>query len=115
MSNKHNPQSIVLIAPTATVEHILAQPFYTTESLSTEGFIHACTLHQVEYVVGRFYNQESELSILELDPELITATIKYATATNDKQDLGGFPHIFGAINTNAIINVVPISLKPNHP
>ena len=42
---------ICLIMYDDVIESVLAQSTYTTESLATEGFIHACNGRQVQEVI----------------------------------------------------------------
>lgn len=92
---------IVLIIPTNKVAALLQATSYSTPSLATEGFIHACTAEQVNYVVARFYANEPELTLLFIDPELVKAEVKYESASDEQY--GNFPHIFGELNTSAIV------------
>lgn len=98
-----NKEPIILIIPTHRVSVLLQTATYSTPSLTTEGFIHACTEQQVNYVVKRFYGHEPKLTLLLIDPERVYAKIKYESAS--VSEYGDFPHIYGPLNTDAIIEV----------
>ena len=96
--------AIYLILPRAQVTDVLAQPFYITPSIESEGFIHACSELQIDYVVVRFYKDKGPLALFKLDPDLITTEVKYEGATNNPE-LGLFPHIYGPLNTSSVVEV----------
>jgi uncharacterized protein (DUF952 family) len=74
---------------------------YRGDTLETEGFIHCSTLQQVIKVANAlFYNQKG-LLILCIDSEQVQAEIKYEGADNDL-----FPHIYGALNIDAVTQVL---------
>ncbi len=76
--------------------------FYEAASLSSEGFIHNSTKEQVSGVLQRYYKNETDLVLLHIDETLITAPLKYELAPSMNQM---FPHIFGPININAVVDV----------
>ena len=96
--------AIYLILPRTQVADVLAQPFYITPSIESEGFIHACSELQINYVVARFYKDKGPLALLKVDPDLITAEVKYEGATSNPE-LGLFPHVYGPLNTSAVVEV----------
>ena len=75
-----------------------------------DGFIHCCTAAQLEYVGERYFRGRQDLVILCVDPQRVTAPIKY-------EDLNGegmlFPHIYGPINTDSVNNVVAFPPNPD--
>lgn len=80
-------------------------PYYESETLAQEGFIHCCSsMLQVEGVLQRYFVGQANLLLLCIEEDSLKAVIKYEPATD--QEL--FPHIFGAINQDAIIEVKPI-------
>jgi len=100
-------EAIYLILATEQVPSTLNQPFYITPSIDSEGFIHACSEAQINYVLERFYKDKGPLSLLKVDPNLIKPEVKYEGATNNPE-LGLFPHIYGPLNTDAIVEVSEI-------
>jgi uncharacterized protein (DUF952 family) len=97
------PNALYLMFATQDIDAVLAQPHFAPPSLISEGFIHACLTHQVPYVVQRFYSAVPDITLLIIDPKLVTAEIKYESAS--VSEYGDFPHIYGPLNTDAIIEV----------
>lgn len=80
---------------------------YRADSLDTEGFIHCSTPHQVVWVANQFYRRQPSLVLLVIDPDRVDAEIKYETV----EGIGDFPHVYGELNTDAIVNI--IDFPPN--
>ncbi len=83
---------------------------YIAPSLQTEGFIHCSTEQQVLHVANAFYAGRTDLVLLKLDEAAVKAEVKWeppaglpapGISTSDK-----FPHIYGAINLDAIASVL---------
>lgn len=66
-----------------------------------EGFIHCCTEDQLAGVKERYFKGKVGLVLLSLDESKLRAELKYEISTNDEK----FPHLYGAINRDAIIDV----------
>ena len=75
---------------------------YRPESLTVEGFIHASQPGQVLGVANRFYLGRQDLLLLWIDQERVRPDIRYEPADGDL-----FPHIYGAINLDAVVAVFP--------
>lgn len=81
---------------------------YRCESLDTEGFIHCCDRNQLVGVVSRYYQDVDDVVLLLLDADKITA------ALIRENTVGGselFPHIYGPINSEAVIDTVPFGMN----
>src|ERR1700730_13150601 len=74
---------------------------YKCESLVTEGFIHCSKPDQVVEVADTIFKGQSGLILLVIDPQKVTASIKYEDAGNGKV----YPHIYGPLNLEALIKV----------
>lgn len=74
--------------------------FYSHPSLATEGFIHNCSLEQLQAVLNRYYKNVTDLVLLHIDEEKLNATLKYELAPSVNEM---FPHIFGNINLDAVV------------
>ena len=59
-------------------------------------------------VAEKHFSHEEEVLLLTIDLTLLKAEIKYELASNYQE----YPHVFRAINIDAIIDVVPL-LKEN--
>ena len=77
------------------------QGTYTPASLDAEGFIHLSAEQQVAGTVERFYQGQADLLLLEIDPNRLRASLQYDQAG----DHGVFPHLYGALNLEAVVNV----------
>ena len=88
---------------------------YRAHSLQDEGFIHCSTSDQIPKVVAAFYQNQPNLVVLAIDPEQLSAPVKWesphhpnpesATLEIEKET---FPHIYGAINLESVISVKPL-------
>ena len=85
-------------------------PLYQAESLETEGFIHCSTASQVDRVLNTFYRDQKDLVLLIVDPTILVSELKWEPGLDKPDEL--FPHIFGSINLDAIINVIDIDQDP---
>ena len=79
--------------------------FYEAASLKAEGFIHCSEANQVKGVLERYYPGKNNLVKLVIDTEKLRAPLKYELAPSINED---FPHIYGEINTSAVIDVEEI-------
>jgi len=79
--------------------------YYEAPSLVIEGFIHCSTEAQVQGVLERYYADKTNLVKLVIDTNLLTHPLKYEFSPSIEEE---FPHIFGTINLEAVIN--PIDL-----
>lgn len=73
---------------------------YEVRSLASEGFIHLSRPHQVLEVAKRLFAGHSDLVLLQVSEELVSAPIKYEGKNGEL-----FPHIYGPINLDAVIGV----------
>lgn len=71
---------------------------FVAPSLATEGFIHCSDARQVERSLNRFFREKDEVVLLRIDPALLTSELRYEGADGDS-----FPHIYGPINTDAVV------------
>lgn len=91
---------------------------YRAEGYAKEGFIHCSTLAQVLPVANNFYKGQSGLVLLEIEPTLLSATLKWEPPTGGAPPPGVpvgdmFPHIYGPINLDAVVRVVELASKPD--
>lgn len=82
--------------------------FLYPDSLKTEGFIHCATRDQIMGALEFLYKEKVDLNLLCIDADLVNAQIVYEDLYKTGED---FPHIYGALNRNAVIEV--IDFKPN--
>jgi uncharacterized protein (DUF952 family) len=87
---------------------------YRAESLAHEGFIHASTSTQVIPVANAFYCSVAELILLCIDSDRLVAEVRWedpAPPALSISILDGekFPHIYGAINLDAVLRAIALS------
>jgi uncharacterized protein (DUF952 family) len=79
---------------------------YTTPSLANEGFIHCSEERQVANVIERYFSGKDGLVKLVIDTNKLQS--KYVQEWSSSiQDT--FPHVYGPINIDAVIDVVAIN------
>ena len=86
-------------------QQALQQGFFEAPSLATEGFIHLSTKDQVAGVLQRYYQNQTDLLLLQVDESKLTAELKYEIAPSVNEL---FPHLFGRLNLNAVTAVTEI-------
>jgi uncharacterized protein (DUF952 family) len=82
-------------------------PEYRAESLATEGFIHCSeNLDQMLKVANRRYSGRTDMLALEVDSRRLTSPVKREASRSGEI----YPHIYGPLNTDAVINVWALPL-----
>lgn len=76
---------------------------YTPETFAQEGFIHTCLNTQIDYVLKTYYKGAKKLFLLKIDTEKLVSELKIEPANGQH-----FPHIYGALNKSAIMDVQTI-------
>ena len=81
------------------------QGFYEHPSLKAEGFIHCSEEYQVAGVLQRFFAGQTNLVKIFIDTDKLSSQYiqEWSPSTQDT-----FPHVYGAINTNAVIHAEDI-------
>lgn len=93
------------ITDQSTWQEVKLGSLYAGDALSDDGFIHCCLFEQIEGVLLNWFKGKRDLVILEIDPELLLSPIKYE---NREGGLEAFPHVYGPINLDAVINEKPV-------
>ncbi len=83
---------------------------YRLDTLETEGFIHCSTPQQVLGPANEFYRGRSDLVLLVIDPTQLQAKLIYE---DSYQSGTAFPHIYGPLNLDAVINALPFPARPD--
>ncbi len=98
---------------TKRVYHIAAKAAWTSAqqngayvhpSLATEGFIHLSFRDQVAETLKLHFKDQSDLVLLEIDPNRLTANLRLELSRNGEQ----FPHLYGPLNFEAVVSVTPL-------
>jgi uncharacterized protein (DUF952 family) len=75
--------------------------FYASESLTTEGFIHASFAEQVDKTLSIHFKNIPKVYILTIESDLLTSEL----IIEPSRDGALFPHIYGPINKSAIVKM----------
>lgn len=86
-------------------DEAVAQGEYRGDTLATEGFIHCSTAEQLAWVVEKFYKGRTGMVVLRIDPEKLKPALKWE---NPQDSSNPFPHVYGPINSDAVVEVVPL-------
>jgi uncharacterized protein (DUF952 family) len=81
------------------------QGFYESPSLAAEGFIHCSQENQVAGVLERYFAGQKDLVKLGIDTDKLSSRYVFEWSPSVEDT---FPHIYGPINTDAVIEVVNI-------
>jgi uncharacterized protein (DUF952 family) len=77
---------------------------YSADSLAGQGFIHCSKVDQILRVADSFYNGQSGLVLLLIDPQLLKSELRWEPGTDRASEL--FPHIYGPINLEAVLQML---------
>jgi uncharacterized protein (DUF952 family) len=69
---------------------------YRPASLAREGFIHLSTAAQWVGAANRFYRGRTDLLLLEVDADRLSAEVRFEAADGDR-----FPHLYGPMDLEA--------------
>jgi uncharacterized protein (DUF952 family) len=88
---------------------------YTTSTigrtLAEEGFLHASTASQVNWVANKFYRDvPGDLVLLVIDTALLASPLRYDDVPGWNEP---FPHIYGPLNSGAVLDAVPLQAGPD--
>lgn len=80
---------------------------YEADTLAEEGFMHCSTEDQVEGVLKRYYKGQTGLVKLKILKEKVERPLVFELAGSINEV---FPHIHGALNLDAVVEVTGIYL-----
>jgi uncharacterized protein (DUF952 family) len=75
------------------------------DSLETSGFVHLSTPEQVHLPANRLYAGRADLVLLRIDPARLSSPIRWEAGVATDPDAMVFPHLYGALPAEAVINV----------
>jgi uncharacterized protein (DUF952 family) len=101
-----NESTLYHIAPAHAWETAQQIGEYRTPDLPTTGFIHLCTSTQLGFVRNKFFPSPAGFLLLHIDPAKLLAPLHYE---HSEPDLPPFPHLYGALNTNAVTHSEPLA------
>jgi uncharacterized protein (DUF952 family) len=104
-----NPEFIYHITTRKHWDDFSEMAYFIDEHNMKDGFIHCCTLEQVNGVLSRFFSEVTDpLVLLTIDTTKLPSRLEFEAA-NDSDEL--FPHVYGLIPTKLIIDVKEINTK----
>ncbi|MGH8000063.1 MAG: DUF952 domain-containing protein [Brasilonema sp.] len=75
---------------------------YHGDTLDSEGFIHCSTPTQIIKVANTFFRHQKGLVLLLINSDKVQPEIRYEGVEGGEL----FPHIYGALNTDAVFQVI---------
>jgi len=94
---------ILHIARKSDWEKAQAKGELTASSLETEKFIHFSYPSQVVESANRHYRGEKDVVLLRVDPDKLKSPLKIEPSRGGEE----FPHLYGPLNTDAVIEAIP--------
>lgn len=86
-----------------------ANALYSPESLTKEGFIHCSSQDQLVAITNLVFSKRDDILILEIDAQKVTSKV----LLEDLKGHGRFPHIYGPLNLDAVVNVHAMEVDDN--
>lgn len=96
---------IYLLAAKQDYIDAMHKGYFTRDSLDDEGFIHATPYSQLTRLANKYYKSVKDPHLLKVDKKLIKPEVKWEPAKG-----GLYPHIYGVLNSDAIVAIEPILL-----
>jgi len=84
---------------------------YAPDDYVIEGFIHLSKRDQVLRPANLLYRGRNDLILLRIDPERLRADLLYEPGSHGEDEL--FPHLYGALNLDAVIDTIPLPSNPD--
>jgi uncharacterized protein (DUF952 family) len=82
-----------------------ANQCYMPQDFEKDGFIHCSIERQIEGVLERFYQGQTGLVKLKIEKAKVQRPVLFELA-EDLNEL--FPHIYGPLNLDSVVAVMPI-------
>ena len=101
--------TIFHITPQQDWEKASSEGIYSADSLETEGFIHCSTSTQLVRTANKFFKNQTDLLLLFIDSDKVKPEISYDVVAENET----FPHIYGALNKNAVFKVIHFEADKN--
>jgi uncharacterized protein (DUF952 family) len=83
----------------------LERGYYEAPSLALEGFIHCSQENQIAGVLERYFYGQKNLVKLVIDINKLSSQLVFEWSPSSEDT---FPHIYGPINKEAVIDMVEI-------
>ena len=105
-----NDAEVYHIVPREDWDVAQAKGEYRPASVDAQGFVHCSTRAQVVATANRYFHGEDGLVLLCIDTALVTSPLRYQPPDmpgHDPDDHELFPHLYGALNVDAVKRVLP--------
>ncbi|MFN8673154.1 MAG: DUF952 domain-containing protein [Candidatus Sericytochromatia bacterium] len=84
-------------------EYAKKENIYNPKSLEIEGFIHCSKVDQIVGVSNLHYKNKKDMLMIVINENLLINKVLYEDLYNEGKS---FPHIYGTINIDSIIEVI---------
>ncbi len=81
---------------------------YAPESLATEGFIHLSYDRQLLASAARHFAGRTDLVVISVRPDRLRAKLRDDPVGDER-----FPHLYGPLNLDAVVEVVDLPVGPD--
>ena len=105
-----NEAEVYHIVPREDWEAAQAKGEYRPASVDAQGFVHCSTRAQVVPTANRYFHGEDGLVLLCIDTAMVTSPLRFEPPDmpgHDPNDHELFPHLYGALNLDAVKRVLP--------
>jgi uncharacterized protein (DUF952 family) len=82
---------------------------YVRADLAEDGFIHCLTADTLVRVAEKFYRDRPDLVLLVIQEEKVKSPVLWEPASDGKL----YPHIYGPLNPDAVVQVLPYGPEPD--
>ena len=106
-------EPIVHVASRGDWEDALTGGRYEPPGFAEEGFVHCSFVEQVVPVADAFFAGRTDLVLLVIDPDRRSAEVRVEAPVPPTGDDQRFPHVYGAIELDAVIDVVDFPCGPD--
>ncbi len=96
------------ITKKSEADHAAIVGNYQPKFFERDGFIHCSFAQQVAIVANSNFSGQTDLVLLEIDPKKLKAKVVNENLVGG-QEL--FPHIYGALNMDAVVRVLSFASK----
>lgn len=80
---------------------------HVPEDLPADGFVHCSDPGTVHLPANRLYAGRTDLVLLQIDPARVNVLVTWEPGIDEDPSGPWFPHIYGPINTDAVVAVIP--------
>lgn len=82
-------------------------------SLEAVGFVHLSSPEQVHLPANRLYAGRADLLLLHVDPERLTAPVRWEPGVPSDPESMRFPHLYGPLPVDAVTSVTRYQPGPD--